>query len=71
MQRNRLAPFLLLFLLSAGTCGPGSMKTEETLSQIQREVTVGWVLGHALKHTATHLGHVQLMREMWDKSKSG
>jgi len=41
MQTNRLAPFLLLFLLSAGTCGPGSMKTEETLSQIQREVTVG------------------------------
>jgi hypothetical protein len=37
----------------------------------QREVTVGWVLGHALKHTATHLGHVQLMRDLWDKSKSG
>jgi hypothetical protein len=37
----------------------------------QREVTVGWVLGHALKHTATHLGHVQLMREMWEKSTSG
>jgi uncharacterized damage-inducible protein DinB len=30
-----------------------------------REVTVGWVLGHALKHTATHLGHIQVMRDMW------
>jgi uncharacterized damage-inducible protein DinB len=30
-----------------------------------REVTVGWVLGHALKHTATHLGHVQMMHDMW------
>jgi hypothetical protein len=35
----------------------------------QREVTVGWVLGHALKHTATHLGQIQLTRELWDKSK--
>jgi uncharacterized damage-inducible protein DinB len=34
----------------------------------QREVTVGWVLGHALKHTATHLGQIQLTRELWDKS---
>jgi len=30
-----------------------------------REVTVGWALGHALKHTATHLGHIQMMRDMW------
>jgi len=35
----------------------------------QREVTIGWVLGHALKHTATHLGQIQLTRELWDKSK--
>jgi hypothetical protein len=30
-----------------------------------REVTVGWTLGHALKHTATHLGHIQMMKDMW------
>jgi hypothetical protein len=35
----------------------------------QREVTVGWVLGHALKHTATHLGHIQLTRQLWEQSK--
>jgi len=35
----------------------------------QREVTVSWVLGHALKHTATHMGQIQLTREMWDKYK--
>lgn len=34
-----------------------------------REVTVGWVLGHALKHTATHLGHIQVMRDLWDQFK--
>mgnify|MGYP001400225570 CR=1 FL=1 len=35
-----------------------------------REVTVGWVVGHALKHTATHLGHIQVMRDLWDQFKS-
>jgi uncharacterized damage-inducible protein DinB len=35
----------------------------------QREVTVGWVLGHALKHTATHMGQIQLTRELLDRTK--
>jgi len=30
-----------------------------------QDTTVAWVLGHALKHTATHLGHIQLMRQFW------
>ena len=34
-----------------------------------REVTVGWVIGHTLKHTATHLGHIQVMRDMWEQFK--
>ena len=34
-----------------------------------REVTVGWTLGHALKHTATHLGHIQVMKDMWEHLK--
>lgn len=24
-----------------------------------------WILDHALKHTATHMGHIQLMRQLW------
>ena len=35
-----------------------------------REVTVGWVIGHALKHTATHLGHIQVMHDLWDQFKA-
>ena len=31
-----------------------------------RETSVAWVLGHALKHTATHMGHIQLMRQIWE-----
>lgn len=33
-----------------------------------REKSVAWVLGHALKHTAIHLGHIQLMRQLWEMS---
>lgn len=35
-----------------------------------REVTVGWVIGHALKHTATHLGHIQVMRDLREQFKT-
>ena len=28
--------------------------------------TVAWIFGHALKHTATHMGHIQLMRQFWE-----
>jgi len=34
-----------------------------------REVTFGWVIGHSLKHTATHLGHIQVMRDLWGQFK--
>jgi uncharacterized damage-inducible protein DinB len=37
-----------------------------------RERSVAWILGHALKHTATHMGHIQLMRQVWEMyGKSG
>jgi hypothetical protein len=35
------------------------------------ERSVAWILGHALKHTATHLGHIQLMRQVWEMYGSG
>ncbi len=34
-----------------------------------RPVTVGWALLHALEHTALHLGHIQITRQMWDEKK--
>ena len=30
-----------------------------------RETSVAWILDHSLKHTATHMGHIQLMRQVW------
>lgn len=35
----------------------------------QREVTVSWILGHLLKHTAIHLGQIQLTRQLWEQKK--
>lgn len=32
----------------------------------ERERSVAWILGHALKHTAIHVGHIQLMRQLWE-----
>jgi len=32
-----------------------------------REVTVGWALCHALKHTALHAGHIQITRQAWEQ----
>lgn len=45
--------------------------TVQTLEEMRisarngREETVGWALCHALKHTALHLGHMQLTRQIW------
>jgi uncharacterized damage-inducible protein DinB len=35
-----------------------------------REVTVAWALCHALKHTALHVGHIQISRQMWDQQQA-
>jgi uncharacterized damage-inducible protein DinB len=32
-----------------------------------RQFSVGWAIAHALEHTATHLGHVQILRQLWER----
>jgi len=32
-----------------------------------REVSVGWALCHALKHTSLHVGHIQITRQLWEQ----
>jgi uncharacterized damage-inducible protein DinB len=36
-----------------------------------RQLTVAWCLNHALAHTATHMGHIQLTRQLWDQRQQG
>jgi uncharacterized damage-inducible protein DinB len=33
-----------------------------------REFTVAWCLLHALEHDAVHLGHMQIVRQLWEMS---
>jgi len=33
-----------------------------------RQVTVAWALSHVLAHTALHVGHIELTRQLWDAS---
>lgn len=36
----------------------------------QRTFTVAWLLHHTLEHTAQHVGHAQLTRQLWDQQES-
>ena len=38
-------------------------------SSNDRDVSVAWALEHALTHTAVHLGHIQITRQLWDMHK--
>ncbi len=31
-----------------------------------RKFSVAWALNHALEHTAVHVGHIQILKQMWD-----
>ena len=33
------------------------------------EYSVSWALLHALEHTALHVGHIQLTRQLWEQQK--
>jgi uncharacterized damage-inducible protein DinB len=37
----------------------------------QDEVTVAWALFHNLQHIGTHLGQMQLTRQLWDLRQNG
>lgn len=32
-----------------------------------KEVTAAWALLHALEHATTHLGHIQITRQLWEQ----
>ena len=49
----------------------------ETVSELRvspvhkREQTVAWALYHALEHTAQHVGHAQMTRQLWNQRHAG
>jgi hypothetical protein len=34
-----------------------------------KKFTLSWALLHALEHSAIHLGHIQLIRQLWDQNQ--
>ena len=36
-----------------------------------RTYSVAWCLLHALEHTATHMGHIELTSQLWRQAQSG
>ena len=37
----------------------------------EREYTVAWALLHALEHATSHLGQIQITRQLWEQMSSG
>lgn len=36
-------------------------------SEQQESITVQWIILHLITHYATHLGHIQLTRQLWER----
>ena len=45
------------------------LDTERISPRDGRSTTVAWGLLHALEHTAIHVGHIQITRQLWEKRK--
>jgi len=54
--RNALEPLVLQ-----------GLDEKRTSPRNGREVTIGWALCHALKHTALHVGQIQMTLQLWEK----
>lgn len=46
------------------------LEQPRTIAGRDQEFTVSWALLHALEHTATHIGHAQLTRQLWEQRTS-
>ena len=42
-----------------------------TLRGIAEENTAAYCLRHAIEHTAEHLGHIQITRQLWEQQEQG
>ena len=43
------------------------LEASRTSPRDGQSVTVGWVLCYVMKHTALHLGHMQITRQLWEQ----
>jgi uncharacterized damage-inducible protein DinB len=45
----------------------GDLETTRISPRNDQEVTIAWALDHTLKHTAVHLGHIQITCQLWEE----
>jgi len=57
--------------LVVGKLGLEDLEGKRINPRAGQEVSVAWALAHVLKHTALHLGHIQITRQLWDQANSG
>jgi uncharacterized damage-inducible protein DinB len=43
------------------------LAAKRTSSRDGHTYTAAWALTHALEHTGLHLGHIQIIRQLWDQ----
>jgi len=47
---------------------PADLETLRISPRNGRQVTVAWCLAHALEHTALHLGHMEITKQLWEQN---
>jgi uncharacterized damage-inducible protein DinB len=47
----------------------GDPEQERVSPRDGRKFSVAWALLHTLEHTAIHLGHIQITRQLWEQQK--
>ncbi len=65
--KKRLAETLSYIKEVLETLTLDDLKIERISPKNERTFTVGWALLHALEHTAIHVGHMQIMRQLWEQ----
>ena len=51
--------------------GVDDLNTERKHPRHGKQVGVAWAILHALEHTATHLGHIQMTLQLWQQKTAG
>lgn len=53
------------------TLGLAELEEERISPRDGQKYTVAWALSHALEHTAIHLGHIQMLVQLWQQQHAG
>jgi uncharacterized damage-inducible protein DinB len=57
--------------LVLGNLDLASLEEERISPRDGRRTTVAWALSHALEHTAIHVGHIQILSQLWKQRPGG